>query len=68
MQSKVLHSSTCKLLYHLLCIRWLAEWYHVTSISHNQQVQVVSLGEVANHLLPIIVVYMAVSTAGTRSV
>ena len=61
-QNIILHSSTCKLLKHLLGIWWLAEWHHVACISHNQQVQIVSLCQVPDYFT-IVVVNLTLSFA-----
>merc|ERR1711892_850964 len=54
-KSYILHRSTGKLFKHLLCIRRLTERDHVTSISHNKKVEVVSFRQVAHNLSVVVV-------------
>ena len=64
-QDKILHGSSSKLLYHLLSHMRLVKRNLVPSISNKQEVQVISLGEVANNLTTVVVVHLSVSTATT---
>merc|ERR1711892_393859 len=54
-EKSILHRSTGKLFQHQLCIRRLTEGDHVTSISHNQEVEVVSFRQVAHNLSVVVV-------------